>query len=342
MTNTIQALDQLVVVNLDIHIWTARKKLVPLDLGGAELPPEDLASLGSKRICNPEDLRTFGTLKARAVNLLERNGIRFLNGWAVPETRIDEIGIELAAIRDEFNVAKESFLQRYDQSVQDWIAKHPQWGNIIAGSTVSEEYVRSRIDFRWQIFQVQAPSVSPGRLKDDLQHDVDTLGLTLFDEVAKAAGEAWQRCYAGKTESTRKALSPLKSIYDKLMGLTFVEPRVAPVAELLDTAFRSIPKRGAINGSILIMLQGLVSLLQNPQVLMEHGQMILEGVKTAITFWNRCSCPSAPSRWKLKRIDLVPRRNRCSTMQPYRQSSRATDYGNVTNHNTRSPLSRNA
>lgn len=110
---------------------------------------------------------------------------------------------------------------------------------------------------------------------------MDTLGLTLFDEVAKAAGEAWTRCYAGKTEITRKALSPLKSIYDKLMGLTFVEPRVAPVAELLDTVFRSIPKRGAITGSILIMLQGLVSLLQNPQALMEHGQMILDGRKNS-------------------------------------------------------------
>lgn len=49
--------------------------------------------------------------------------------------------------------------------------------------------MRSRIDFRWQMFQVQAPSGAPGKLKDDLQGDVDTLGLTLFDEVAKAAGE---------------------------------------------------------------------------------------------------------------------------------------------------------
>ena len=246
MTTDIAVLDHLVVVNLDIHIWTARKKLVPLDLGGAELPPEDLASLGSKRICNPDDLRSFGTLKARAVNLLEGNGIRFLSGWAVPDTRLPEIMRELAVIRDEFNTAKDAFLLRYDQSVQDWIAKHPQWGSIIAGSTVSEEYVRSRID-----------------------------------EVAKAAGEAWTRCYAGKTEITRKALSPLKSIYDKLMGLTFVEPRVAPVAELLDTAFRSIPKRGAITGSILLMLQGLVSLLRNPEALMEHGQMILDGRKNS-------------------------------------------------------------
>lgn len=280
MTADITALDHLVVVNLDIHIWTARKKLVPLDLGGAELPPQDLASLGSKRICNPEDLRNFGTLKARSVNLLERNGIRFLSGWAVPDTRINDIMAELAVIRDEFNAAKEAFLQRYDQSVQDWIAKHPQWGNIIAGSTVSEEYVRSRIDFRWQVFQVAQPgAVAPAQSLDNLTDDIRQLGMTLFDEIAKAAGEAWHRCYAGKTEITRKALSPLKSIYDKLHGLTFVEPRVAPVAELLDTAFRSIPKRGAISGNILIMLQGLVSLLQNPQALMEHGQMILDGRK---------------------------------------------------------------
>lgn len=276
----ITVLDHLLVVNLDIHIWTARKKLVPLDLGGAELPPEDLASLGSKRVCNPEDLRSFTTLKAWAVSVLERSGIRFLSGWAVPDTRIDDIMRELAVIRDEFNAAKESFLQRYEQSVRDWIARHPQWGNIIAGSTVSEEYVRSRLDFRWQVFQVAQPE-AVDRNMDNLKEDIDRLGGTLFDEIAKAAGEAWHRCYAGKTEITRKALSPLKAMYDKLMGLTFVEPRVAPVAELLDTAFRSIPKRGAITGSTLVMLQGLVSLLQNPQALMEHGQMILDGRKNS-------------------------------------------------------------
>lgn len=276
----ITVLDHLLVVNLDIHIWTARKKLVPLDLGGAELPPEDLASLGSKRICNPEDLRSFTTLKARAVSVLERSGIRFLSGWAVPDTRIDDIVRELAVIRDEFNAAKESFLQRYEQSVQDWIARHPQWGGIIAGSTVSEEYVRSRLDFRWQVFQVAQPEAI-NRNMDNLKEDIDRLGGTLFDEIAKAAGEAWHRCYAGKSEITRKALSPLKAMYDKLMGLTFVEPRVAPVAELLDTAFRSIPKRGAITGSTLVMLQGLVSLLQNSQALMEHGQMILDGRKNS-------------------------------------------------------------
>ena len=274
MTHNITVLDHLFVVNLDVHIWSARKKLTPLDLGGAELPPEDLASLGSKRICDPEALRAFGALKARAVSFLEHIGVRFLSGWAVPETRSDEIAVELAAIRDEFRIAKEIFLRRYEQSVQDWMAKHPNWAGIIANSTVSEEYVRSRLDFRWQMFRVAATDTA-GRY--NLAEDVDGLGATLFSEVAKEATETWHRCYAGKTEVTRKALSPLKSMYDKLQGLTFMEPRVAPVAELIATAFREIPKRGAIRGALLLMLQGLVSLLRSPADLLEHGQKILEG-----------------------------------------------------------------
>lgn len=280
MSIDITALDRIVAVNLAIHIWSARKKLDPVDLGGAELPPEDLASLGSKKICDPEDLKVFGTLKARAVNLLDRIGIRFLSGWAIPEPRLDEVTEGLAAIRDEFDKEKDAFLSRYDSSIQDWIAKHPQWGGIIASSVVSENYVRSKMSFRWQVFKVSVPAEGKPVL-DSLQDEVSNFGNTLFGEVAKAATETWHRCYAGKTEITRKALSPLKTIHDKLVGLAFVEPRVQPVAELLDTAFASIPKRGAIKDGTLVMLQGLVSLLRNPAALLEHGQMILDGNKRA-------------------------------------------------------------
>lgn len=66
-------------------------------------------------------------------------------------------------------------------------------------------------------------------------------------------------------------------MYDKLMGLTFVEPRVSAIASIISTALDSIPKRGPITGATLLMLQGLVSLLRNPRDIVEHGQKILEG-----------------------------------------------------------------
>jgi hypothetical protein len=274
----INILDHLVVVNLDVHIWSARRKLMPEDLGNAELPPEELASLGSKRICNPDALKHFSTLKARAVSMLERNGVRFLNGWAIPVDRMEQIAGELAAVRDDFNNARDKFLLCYEQAVREWMDLHPQWASIIANSVVSEEHVRSRMAFKWQMFRIVPPAATARH--GDLRDDIDRLGDTLFGEVAKTATETWHRCYAGKTEITRKALSPLKAILDKLTGLSFMEPRAAPVAELIRTAFTYIQKRGPIRGGTLILLQGLVALLRSPADLLEHAQKILEGNQT--------------------------------------------------------------
>ena len=52
----LHVLDRILALNLDISLWSARTKLTEEDFGGAELPPEDLASLGSKKICDPARL----------------------------------------------------------------------------------------------------------------------------------------------------------------------------------------------------------------------------------------------------------------------------------------------
>ena len=273
-------LNSLLAINLDVNIWTARRKLSVADFGGAQLPPDDLASLGSKRVCDPEELKIFGTLKARAVSLLDRNGVRFLGGWGIPEDRAQAIVEELERLRDEFAAAKQDFLARYDQAVQEWIVRHAGWEQIILSSTVGVDYVRSRLGFRWQVYRIVPPTGDPamvGTVGVGLADEVHGLGLTLFEEVAKAATEAWHKCFAGKSEVTRKAVSPLRTIQRKLAGLTFIEPRVAPVADLLETAFASLPRRGKIQGASLLMLQGLVALLRDPAALTEHGQMLIEG-----------------------------------------------------------------
>ena len=103
----IHILDNLLALNLNVSLWSARRKMSQEDLGGAELPPEDLASLGSKRIADPENLKVFGTLKARAFNYLDRHGVRFMSGWAIPEEKAGEIVQELCNIRNDFQKEKE-------------------------------------------------------------------------------------------------------------------------------------------------------------------------------------------------------------------------------------------
>ena len=268
----------LLAVNLDVNIWSARRKLQPNDFAHSQLPPEKLASLGSKRICNPAELKVFGTLKARAVSLLDKSGVRFLGGWAIPEKKAAEIVKGIEAIQVDFNQAKKSFMARYDQAIQDWIGNNPGWEQMIATSVVSADYVSKRIAFNWQVFKVVNPT---GRKKDiletGLQAEVGNLGGTLFDEVAKTAKDAFNKSFVNKSMITRKALSPLKNIQQKLSDLSFIEPRVAPVASLIETAIAKIPGRGAIQGNDLLLFQVLLVNLSDPVAITKYAQEIIDG-----------------------------------------------------------------
>ena len=71
------------------------------------------------------------------------------------------------------------------------------------------------------------------------------LGGALAGEMAKDAGTAWAKVFAGKAEASHKALSPIKAIRLKLGGLSFAEPAAAPSVDLMDEALSKTPRRGA-------------------------------------------------------------------------------------------------
>ncbi|WP_415977211.1 DUF3150 domain-containing protein, partial [Bilophila wadsworthia] len=63
----------------------------------------------------------------------------------------------------------------------------------------------------------------------------------------------------------------------KLSGLTFINPHVSPVVDIIQMAFSRIPKKGNIIGADLVMLQGLVCLLRDPNALIAHAERVIEG-----------------------------------------------------------------
>ena len=94
-------LDQVVLVKVEANIYGARKKLKKEDLvlaNGSKLPPEDLASLGSKRLLDPDQLTVFNRLKKEADRICLRIGTRFLGGYAIPTAAAPDIIAELERI----------------------------------------------------------------------------------------------------------------------------------------------------------------------------------------------------------------------------------------------------
>lgn len=301
----IKVLDDLLALNLDISLWSARKKMTAEDLGSTELPPEDLASLGSKRIADPANLKIFGTLKARATSYLDKHGVRFMSGWAIPQDMASEVTEQLAQIRDEFMLEKEKFLASYNESVSAWIEKHGEWADIIKNSIVNPDYVRSRMSFGWQLYKVM-PSGSNAVIDDGLCSEVESLGSTLFSEVADSARDMWKKVFEGKTEVTHKALSPLKTLHNKLTELSFIEPHVMPVADIISASLQRIPKKGNIVGADLLLLQGLVCLLKDSKALLEHAHKIIQGYGPATVVDYLASTDLAVAKQELSEEEPMP------------------------------------
>jgi len=278
MTQTQVILDQVVLIKVDATIYGARKKLNKEDLvlaDGSKLPPEDLASLGSKRLLDPDRLSVFNRLKKEAERICLRVGTRFLGGFIVPVAAAAQVTVELDRIAGDFALARAEFLDGYDAAVQDWMVKHPEFAGIIEKAIDSVALVATRLAFDYLVVSVALPEQMPTKEVERLESKIGSLSEQMFHEIAVDANLLVEQSLLGKEHVTRNALRPIKRIRDKLDGLSFLDHRVAPVVATIDDLLGKIPNRGTIEGSLLQEILATAMLLADPDKTRRHGEGLL-------------------------------------------------------------------
>jgi len=258
--------DQLTLVVLAVHIWSGRKKLRPEDLKlGTDIPPEELVSLGSKRVCNPQALKVFHRIKKGAERACLTVGTRFLGGFAVPRVHADALADKLQELKAEFDEDTALFLSGYDRALEDWIATLPRWEEPIRRAIEPASAVGGRLRFGYQLIQI-APMDQSGTLEEEVRG----LGDGIFAEVEQLAQEL-EESFEGKEKLHRRALGSFRRIREKLACLSFVDPRIAPVVDTIDGWFSRVPVEGPIAGPIFTEGMGLALLLSDADTMARHG-----------------------------------------------------------------------
>lgn len=279
MTPATKTLDRMVCVHLDISTWSGRKKLRPEDLRGVTdgaIPPEDLASLGSKRIIDPKALAVFHRIWRRAETLLSSVGVRFLGGYAIPDSELNRVLGEIEKLKAWFENERKQLLVDYDDLIEQWIARHPDWEAIIRKAVTPSGQVSNRIQFRYQAFRVS--TAGPDGTEDaGLAEEAEGLSGRLFREVATMANKTWRESYEGRSEVTQRALNPLRTILKKLRSLEFINPKIAPVADQVENTIDGMPKNGKISGADLSNLVGLFHLISDAERMERHGEGLTSG-----------------------------------------------------------------
>lgn len=258
--------DRLVFVNLDITCWSGKKALTPEDLGldRDRLPPDTLVSLGDKQLIDPAALREFTSLRSAARRACLAVGTRFLGGYAVPEDRARALLDKLGELEQRYTTARSAFLANYRDRLAIWVARQPpQWRPLIRDALVPAEHVGGRLRFAVQAVCIQAPAPEvvdhPG-----LSHALAGLSGQVCHEVALLAREALEKSFRGRSEVTRRALSPFRAMRDKLDGLTFVDGRFEAVILEIDRLLAAIPAKPPITGVALERLRRFLCLAAQP------------------------------------------------------------------------------
>lgn len=280
-TSSVKILDQVLLVQLEPHIWSGRKKLNPDDLRNvqqSDLPPPSLATLGAKKIIDTEKLKVFDALKKRAQRACEASGVRFMGGYAIPLTKVADVAAELDKIETEFEKEKTAFIANYKTYVDNWVTAHPAWAHCIRQAVTKEGYVEDALGFTWQAIQVKEHKGKAAKvLNRGLHKQVNGLSEQLFKEISASAKEMLEKTLVEKDKVTQKALNRVRQLRDKLHDLSFLNANVQPLVKSIDYTLTLMPAAGAIEGVSFSALYQLVSLLSDPDRALAHGESILQG-----------------------------------------------------------------
>lgn len=231
-----QVIDKISVVMLETKIWTGARRLHPEDIflgTDGKMPPEDVASLGSKKICDPKALNVFQRLSTQMERECFLVGTRFLRGYAIPDTALTALTAKLDALVAEFLQEKTAFLASYESVVEKWIASHVGFEDLIRRSTLTAHDIEHRIDCGYSTFRIgYAPEKATEAVLDA---KVGGLSGTLYREIATEAKEAFQGAFT-KGIATRRIFNPIRRMVDKLDGLSFLNEGIRRLVDAVRTA----------------------------------------------------------------------------------------------------------
>lgn len=290
----------IVCVSLDIHLWSGRKRLRKENLLAknpelADLPPESLATLGSIKIADPDDLAPFLKYKREAEKLLKLNGLPLLGTVGIPEGKLDNVYKGLLEIKQKFDDHAQRLYRDFDVRIKDWRQRidNQQWDHLIT-DIPTPEYVAGRLAFGFHLCRVSPPSGDEfSQANKHYSKQVTGLKGELFDEAAEEAKTLMEKYLMGKDahgavrrreKITQKTLGPLKRIGDKFKSFSFLDHTVEPLAQIVEHVLGLLPQDGPIEGVHLMHVWTLAKTLSNSATALEAAQLVMDSGAANLAF----------------------------------------------------------
>lgn len=201
----------------------------------------EVISSGEIKTVHKDTLKPFGKYRAQARSAALKYGTSFMGGYAIPVEKWDETKARLDVIVNSFNDDAKDFIDRYDNSVNEWADSWPQSTSVIRAHAHDKEWVSTRFNASIAACHLQP---APG-MEEELAQKVSGMFTSICKELAVDARQA-VKAYLGGSNFTIKITNTFKNMTDKLNSLAFIDPEVQVISDSISDYLNSLnlPKTG--------------------------------------------------------------------------------------------------
>lgn len=227
--------DDMNCFRLDVSMWSGRSKLTRDDLKDPDaVPPDALASLGSLKLIDPDQLKIFNALKRRAIRACEAHGVTFLGGYVIAENRVADLDKKLVGIKQEYEQSVTNLVTKFNEQCEDWLNQNSQWAHIIRPRLPSPSDIAVKFNFDWTVFKVKPLATPSGHGSSSLDSAKNNLVDSSVDEVCRMLGESARNLLkTDRTEYTSQAFNSVDKAIGKCDELSFINPNLGVLSSFL-------------------------------------------------------------------------------------------------------------
>lgn len=279
--NDLSVIGRVVVIVPEFRQWSGTRAMKEQDFHvgtNGQLPPKEVTrSLGLKAIIDTKALNVFDRLRHRADAILESCGVRYLSGFAIPESRADDVIRQLDAVVADYENEKASFLNRYDALIEEWAKAHPEFEREILDSKLDKNSVAERISAGYEPFRLQPINDEKAGA---LAQSISGLSNELIASVAQDARTFFKESFLNRNRANRKTVNAVIRIRERLSGLSFLNSSIQPIITMIDQVVSAMPSEGYFSGEAFWKLAALIQTLGDEKLLSDiiRGKQTVDGL----------------------------------------------------------------
>jgi len=160
----VNALEEIVAIQLGIHFWPGQVQLKPEDLGKKPDEIPEIFYLGNKKLYPEEWRKLFRQVSGKSRNYLNENSYPFVLDYvrAIPKRNLALMVERLEEFKAEYLVEVDEFVNQYEEIRAEWQEKYADIWPRLAPHYPGEERLRRKFDFHWTVFELKGAEAKEG------------------------------------------------------------------------------------------------------------------------------------------------------------------------------------